>query len=96
MRARSACEAGVSLKPEAQAPGSDLKDKPAARKTGDSVKLQLSPAVAGSSPFGVGALTWGLRPRLYAYACYRRLRNIIRFRLFVQSYAHVFSAEIAE
>ena len=46
-----------------------------AREAGDSVNsIPLSPAVAGSDPF-IGALTWGLRPRLYAYACYRRLRK---------------------
>jgi len=44
-------------------------------KTGDSRKnCRLSPAFAGSDLF-IGALTWGLRPRLYAYDCYRRLRK---------------------
>ena len=42
---------------------------------GDSVKFsRLSPAIAGSGAF-FGSLTWGLRPRLYAYACYRRLKT---------------------
>ena len=46
-----------------------------ARETGDSVKC-LSPAVAGSGLL-FGTYTWGFRPRLYAYACYRRLRSVI-------------------
>jgi len=40
----------------------------------------LSPAVA-DSVFFIGALTWGLRPRLYAYACYRRLRSYFPYFL---------------
>jgi hypothetical protein len=36
----------------------------------------------GLPSFLFGTLTWGLRPRLYAYACCRRLRNIIRFQTF--------------
>jgi len=39
-----ACEAGVSIKPGAQAPGSDHKNKPLARENG---RQPLSPAIAG-------------------------------------------------
>jgi hypothetical protein len=35
----------------------------------------------------IGTLTWGLRSRLFAYACYRLLRNIIRFRLLCKATA---------
>ena len=80
-KSHSACEAGVSIKPGAQAPGSDYKDMPEPVKTGDCVKFfSLSPAIAGSCPF-IWHVNLGLAPRLYAYACYRRLRNIMRFRL---------------
>ena len=96
-KSHSACEAGVSIKPGAQAPGSDHKRHTEARETGDSVKfpvfrpLSRAPALfiwhvnLGLAP----QVTWGLRPRLYAYACYRRLRNTIRFRLFVQSCGNI-------
>ena len=88
-KSHSACEAGVSIKPGVQAPGSDHKRQAGARENGRQREISsLSPAVAGSGPF-IFTLTWGLRPRLYAYACYRRLRNIIPFRLFVQSLSQV-------
>ena len=75
-KSHSACEAGVSIKPGAQAPGSDHKDTPKPVKTGDSVKFQSFAHCRGLRPFLFGTLTWGLRPRLYAYACYRRLRHL--------------------
>jgi len=44
-----ACEAGDSIKPGAQAPGSRNHKRYAARETGDSLKdVRLSPAIAGS------------------------------------------------
>ena len=82
-----ACEAGVRIKPGAQAPGSNYKTNPEPAIAGDSARfLRLSPAVAGSALF-IGTLTWGLRPRLYAYACYRRLRKIKHCRLRTSSIA---------
>ncbi len=49
---RLACEAGVSIKPGAQAPGSNHKNKPGARDSGRQREIfKLSPAVAGSGPF---------------------------------------------
>src|SRR5215213_2212704 len=38
-KSRSACEAGVSIKPGAQAPGSDHKKQARARETGERVKF---------------------------------------------------------
>ncbi len=61
--------------PGAQAPGSNNNTSPEPAIAGDSAKFSwLSPAAAGSILL-LAHLTWGLRPRLYAYACYRRLRT---------------------
>ena len=47
-----ACEAGVSIKPGAQAPGSDHKNTVRARENGRQLEIyHLSPAVAGSALF---------------------------------------------
>ena len=46
-KTRLACEAGVSIKPGAQAPGQPNKIKPRARETGDSAVARF----AGSRPF---------------------------------------------
>jgi hypothetical protein len=66
----TACEAGVSIKPGAQAPGSDHKKQPGARETGDSVSLQA--VAAGFMLRGLELIfisfSWGLCPRLYAVA----------------------------
>ena len=54
-------------------------------KTGDSVKvIGFRPLSRAPNAF-ITPLTWGLRPRLYAYACYRRLRKSFDFDIFVQS-----------
>jgi phosphohistidine swiveling domain-containing protein len=86
-KSHSAREAGGSIKPGAQAPGSDHKRQAGARETGDSVKFSVFRPLSRALAFLFGTLTWGLRPRLYAYACYRRLRN--RFRLFVQNLSSI-------
>jgi len=39
------------------------------------VKLIVFCPVSRALAAFIGTSTWGLRPRLYAYACYRRLRN---------------------
>ncbi len=88
-KALRAREAGGSIKPGAQAPGSDHKRQAGARETGDSVKFSVFRPLSRAPAFLFGTLTWGLRPRLYAYACYRRLRNFIRFRLFEQSLSSI-------
>jgi len=65
-----ACEAGGSIKPGAQAPGSLKERFIRARETGDSAKgTWLSPAFAGWGNWEM-LFTWGLRPRLYASACF--------------------------
>jgi len=43
---------------------------------GDSVKFIVFRPLSRAPTSFIGTSTWGLRPRLYAYACYRRLRNI--------------------
>ena len=50
-KSRSACEAGISIKPGAQAPGSDHKNKPEPVKRVTAGIYRLSPAVAGSDLF---------------------------------------------
>ena len=45
------------------------------RETGDSVKFRVFRPLSRALATFIGTLTWGLHPRLYAYACYRRLRN---------------------
>ena len=63
-----ACEAGVSIKPGAQAPGS-LRAILPAHEMGDGVERPaLPPACAGS--LASFDWSWGSRPRLYAYACF--------------------------
>ena len=42
--------------------------------------FMLSPVPRAADLFFV-IRSWGLRPRLYAYACYRRLRDIFPFRV---------------
>ena len=69
-KSHSACEAGVSIKPGAQAPGSDHKRQAGARETGDSMKFPIFRPLSRAPALLFGTLTWGLRPRLYAYACF--------------------------
>jgi len=60
-------EAGVSIKPGAQAPGSLVKNAISPRKRATAVKVASDARFAGSFS-GFYWRTWGLRPRLYAYA----------------------------
>ena len=62
-----ACEAGESVKPGALAPGQrDLTNQ--ARETGESRRFSSFRPLRGlrTKPL----LTWGWRPRLYAFACF--------------------------
>jgi len=67
---RGTCEAGGRIKPGAQAPGSvfEITIEPAKRATA----AEAFYAVAHFMGWYVINTTrsWGLRPRLYAYACF--------------------------
>jgi hypothetical protein len=57
------------------------------------VKRATASKIAGFRPLArapilfIDALTWGLRPRLYAYACYRRLRKSFDFNFLCKATA---------
>jgi hypothetical protein len=64
-----ACEAGVSIKPGAQAPGS-MVFKMQARVSGRQPPLRESFARSRGLRIVIMQMSWGSRPRLYAYACF--------------------------
>ena len=68
-----ACEAGNSIEPGGASPR-ELSFEVTAREVGESrMKLALSPVITGSP---ISRLcSWGLRPRLYAVACFAGYTN---------------------
>ena len=93
-----ACEAGVGIKPGAQAPGQLFKKRFEPVKTGDSVNVfRLSPAIAGSRP----GCDWylGLAPQALCLRLLRRLCRTFRAKplglaLHEKCFLHLFESSI--
>ncbi len=83
-KSRLACEAGVSIKPGAQAPGSDHNDKPGARETGDSVKFTCFRPLP-RAPALLLARNLGLAPQALCLRLLSQAKKYHSIRLFVQS-----------
>ena len=85
-----ACGAGGSIKPGAQAPGSKSKLNLRAHEMGDSSSLTNSVARVRGLKFLLCFGSWGLRPRLYASACFAGLdANLTAARVRHRVCAHV-------
>ena len=80
-----ACEAGESIKPGARAPGQLFMKRLEPVKTGDSVNVSgIRPLSRALELEAIG--TWGLRPRLYAYACFAGYPSLMLSQALPYSY----------
>src|SRR5215212_9008346 len=85
LKSRSAREAGDSIKPGAQAPGSDHKKQARARETGDSVKFTGFRPLSRAPTFFYWYLNLGLAPQAL---CCRPLRGLYAYGLLSQAKKH--------
>jgi hypothetical protein len=80
-----ACEAGVSIKPGAQAPGSDHQKPPKPVNTGDSVKFPVFRPLSRARALFIWHVNLGLAPQALCLRLLSQAKKYGSISLFVQS-----------